>query len=675
MMGCSGLRFLFAAGPTLPVAGLCGSGRRISTAYPRSSRRVLVCYLSLLLFWASATSHSQTVQATQVPRAAADSLSQRLDAAMEARKSGDVAAIGLTSQRVIALALVEMAKFKLDEKSYDAAIKLCGESLEFEDTAETRVEIAIASLYAKKLADAVKQASTATEMEPQNALAWTIKGEALLRSQDAANAATALSRALQIKLDAEALYALGMAQLGMSDKEAAVKTFSQFLILTGDFGWSRMLVGRAYREQAFLEDAEMQFQKALLLDPATPNAHYFWALSSMQRNAWNPSADAYSHLHAELRLNPRHFEANYMLGFLAATARDYGKSDQYLHLASEVKPSVPETWILLGLNAQNRKINQTAEAYFRKAIKLTKNLDPKEHFEIRKAYFGLGRLLMTSGRTREGEELLNEARELQALSVAESQKRFASIKGQGEQGVIGAVAPYIPESDSDHRPYLAPPSTKAKEDLSSGPRAPTRSSSDPERKIARHLEAVLGSSFNDLATAEALQEKYDLAARHYREAVRWDSTIPGLQRNLGLAAYFVGEHAEAIRLLAKVVRATPGDAHARAVLGLAYFATRDYAKAAPTISPIASQALQDPQLGFAWAKSLAETGNKIEATRALQSLDKSDANLTIENLIQFGKLWQQLGESERAAQSFRRALAIDPENADAKCALHIAKCP
>ena len=675
MMGCSGLRFLFLGCPTLPVAGLFGSGRRISAAYPHSSRRVLVCYLSLLLFCAQAISHSETVQGTETTRAAADNLSQRLDGAMEARKSGDLAAIGLTSQRVIALALVEMAKLRLDEKAYDEAIKLCGESLEFEDTAETRVEIAIASLYAKKPSDAVKQASTATEMDPQSALAWTIKGEVLLRSQDFSEAATALSKALEIRRDAESMYALGMAQVGMGDKEEASKSFSRFLALVGDFGWSRVLVGTAYQEQAVVQEAETQYQKALLLDPATPNAHYFWALSLMQGNGWNPNAEVYSHLRAELQLNLRHFEANYMLGSLASAARNYKESDRYLHLASRVNPSVPETWVLLGLNAKKNKADQSAEAYFRKAIELARNLDPKEHLEIRKAYIGLGRLLLASGRTRQGEEFLNRAQELQAQVLIENQKKFAAMKRPGEEEIIGAVAPYVPESDSYHRPYLSPPSTKAKEDLSSGPSAATSSSLDPERKIARHLEAVLGSSFNDLATAEALQEKYDLAARHYREAARWDSTIPGLQRNLGLVAYFVGEHAEAIRLLAKVVRATPGDAHARAVLGLAYFATGDYAKAAPTISPIADQAFQDPQLGFAWAKSLAETGNKIGAVRALQSLDKSNANLSSENLIQLGKLWKELGDSERAAQFFRRALVIDPENADAKCALHLAKCP
>src|SRR5207249_1885189 len=41
-------------------------------------------------------------------------------------------------------------------------------------------------------------------------------------------------------------------------------------------------------------------------------------------------------------------------------------------------------------------------------------------------------------------------------------------------------------------------------------------------------------------------------------------------------------------------------------------------------------------------------------------------------LIQFGELWNELGEIERAAQSFRRALLVDPANAKAKLALGIA---
>lgn len=603
-----------------------------------------------------------------------DDLTSRLEVAMDARNSGDPVRIRQASARVIALGLVEMAKVRLDEKAYREAATLCEESLEFEDTAQTRIETAISDLYANKPSEAVKQASLATELDPQNALAWTIRGESLLRAQDYVPATLALKRALEIEPDAESTYSLGIAQLGMDNKEAAAKTFTQFLGLTGDFGWSRVLVGRAYQEQAFMQEARTQYEKAVLLDPATPNAHYFWALNLLKENSWTPTSEVYQHLGSELRLNPRHFEANYMLGSLSLNAGDYKKADQYLHLATDVNPSVPETWVLLGLNAKHSNADRTAELYFRKAIALAANSDLNEHLEVRKAYYGLGRLLVASSRKREGLELLNKARELEAQVVAQGQKKLAAKRGQNKEEDSEVAAPYIPESDLDPRPSVALPSTKSPLTTAAAPIGRRFAASAQEGRAEKRLEAVLGSSFNDLATAEALQEKYDLAYKHYREAASWDARIPGLERNLGLAAFFVGESAEAISLLSKVVAQAPSDAHARAVLGMAYAATQNFTRAVQTITPIANQALQDPQLGFTWAKSLARTGNKARATGTLRELEKAEANPGIDHLIQFGQLWQELGETNHAAEFFRRALLIDPENVDAKCALHVARC-
>lgn len=329
--------------------------------------------------------------------------------------------------------------------------------------------------------------------------------------------------------------------------------------------------------------------------------------------------------------------------------------------------------MFLGLNAQGRGANRLAETYLRKAIALTRNEAPTKHLSLRKAYFGLGRILLSTGRKKESQAMFKKARELQKEEQAEAQRRMAARNASGGAGVGGAVVPYIPETDSRDSFSAAPGQGSASgENSGSALRRVGKSPKDPAAKTEKHLRAVLGSSLNDLATAEALQEKYDLAVKHYREAARWDSRIPGLQRNLGLAAFFVGEHVEAIRLLARVVTAAPGDAHARAVLGLAYFATKEFAKAAQTISPIAGRALQDPQLGFAWAKSLAETGDKRGAARALESLEKAEPSFGAESLIQFGELWRELGETERAAQSFRQALRVDPANADAKCGLGIA---
>jgi tetratricopeptide (TPR) repeat protein len=598
---------------------------------------ILACFASLISLFCELQAHA----ARQSSIASFSDLSQRLVMAMDARKSGDPFAIGEASRQVLALALADMAKLRLDEKGYEEAISLCRQSLLFEDTAETHVEIAIASLYANKLAEAANEASAAAEMDSQNFLAWAVKGEALLQNKDYTGASGALSRSLEIKRDAEPLFALGTAQLGMGAKQKAAESFAQFFAQVGEFAWSRVLVGRAYQRQGLSREAETEFQKALLLSPVAPNVNYFWALALLQENGWNPNAEVFSHLQAELRLNPRHFEANYVLGSLASTARDFNKSDRYLHLASQISPAVPETWILLGLNAQRRKSSQAAMDYFRKAIEQSKNLDPKEHFELRKAYLGLGRLLMASGKTKEGEECLQKAKELQAELVAEDRKNLDPTRAVNEKEGMSNEVPYIPNSDSNHQPFFSlSPTGSAATTLRSHSKslATTHPRPDPKGKGEAFLAAVLGGSFNDLATAEALGEKYQEALDHYREAARWDPEIPGLQRNLGLAAYFAGQPAEAIRLLSKVVAQTPREAHARAVLGLAYFSVGNFAKTVQTIIPAAEQALQDPQVDLAWATSQDQIGNKRTAMRALEGLETS-GNL-VEAIEQFERVVQ-----------------------------------
>jgi tetratricopeptide (TPR) repeat protein len=589
---------------------------------------------------------------------------------MHARNSGDPDSIAQASKQVIALGLAEMAKVRLDKRAFDEAAELCRKSLEFEDSPETRVELAIVSLYAKRPVDAVEQASLAAEKEPRNALAWHIKGEALLLQEDYAGAAASLGRSVELKQDAESIYALGITYLGVGEKQKAADSFSQMLALVGDSGWSRVLVGRAYQQQKLLQEAGAEYQNALALDPRTPTAHYYWAVTLLQADAWSPTPEVRWHLMEELKRNPRHLLANYLLGYFASTERNFDESDRYLQRAVEIEPSLPESWMFLGLNAQGRNSSRAAESYFRKAIALAAKDNPKEHPSIRKAYYVLGRILLSSGRKKEGEQLLQKVPQLQQESLAERQKKSAAEDSKNGEDTARVAVPYILEAEAPNTVSIA-----ANQRLPHGadsqplPRGGNRSPQDPAAKSEKHLRSILGSALNDLATAEALQEKYGLAVKHYREAAGWDAQIPGLQRNLGLAAFFVGEYGEAIRQLSSVVTTAPSDAHARAVLGLAYFAKDDFVKTAQTISPIADRALQDPQLGFAWAKSLAKTGSRRSAVRALDSLETSNSNLSAGTFAQFGHLWQELDEEKRAEKSFRRAHLLDPANSDVKCAL------
>src|SRR5262249_23715180 len=147
----------------------------------------------------------------------------------------------------------------------------CRESLEFENSAQTRVELTIVSFYARKLNDAVVQANAAAEMEPANGLVWTIKGESLLGKKDYEGAVAALLQAIDAKRDAESLYSLGMAYLSLREKQKTSGAFSQILALSDDARWSRILIGKAYAKQKFPPEAVEEFKTALQRDPHTPN--------------------------------------------------------------------------------------------------------------------------------------------------------------------------------------------------------------------------------------------------------------------------------------------------------------------------------------------------------------------------------------------------------------------
>lgn len=619
-----------------------------------SHSRALVFELVLLLLCAGAACMVTAQQSGESPSESADEFQRRLKEEMEARKTGNPALIGRASKRVIALGLAGMAKIRLDEKAYEEAAQLCRESLEFEDAAETRVELAIISFHAKKPDEALKHAAAAIGKDPRNALAWNIKGEALLQNKDYTGAAAALLRALELNRDAESLYALGIAYAGLEEKQKAAEQFRQMLELTGEHGWSRVLVGRAYQERQLQEEAEREFRAALRLDPRTANAHYFWAITLLQANEWNPTEEAKSHLREELRLNPRHFLASYLLGFFATNEKNFAEAERYLHLAAELNPSLPEVWLYLGLSAQGRGASTSAEAHFRKAIALAaRSGGPEGHLAVRKAYFGLGRMMLSAGKRKEGKELLQKARELQLVEQAATQRKVAAMNARSGAGVGGAVVPYLP--DTEEKNAFSAARAEA--------RPAVRSSRNRAGEAEKNLGAILGASFNDLATAEALEENYGPAYRHYREAERWAPQLPGLRRNLGLAAYFSGERAEAVRLLSKIVLTAPADEQARAVLGLAYYETGEFENAVKTLRPIAARALDDPQLGYAWAKSLAESRNRKEAAHALEGLEKAGVNLGAEDLVRAGRLWADLGETERALNSFRQALLADPEKA------------
>jgi tetratricopeptide (TPR) repeat protein len=506
------------------------------------------------------------VSAQQKPASALDELERRFAAADAAKQAGDLSAVAAASQKIIALGLREMGKLRLFEASYSEAARFSRRSLEFEDVADAHVDLASANLFTSRLDEALKESSQALAADPRNARAWTTQGQAQMKKKDYRAAAESFQKSLEIRSDRETSYALASCFLRLKEKEKAAAIFQQMTAASGDRSSLHLLFGDAYRNATLYDDAIREFQRALALDPKVPNGHYFLGLTYLMQNEWVLTLEARRQFLEQLRVDPRNFYANYLLGYMAFSSNQSQEADRYLGEAARLNPSSSEAWLYLGLNAYRRKENQRAEQLFRKAIALAEHSGVGAHTDIRKAYTSLGRILIASGRSAEGEQYFEKARAIQQNIIAENQEG----SGVGDSGGSGVSSTDVQSLAQNEPPVPLGGSGKDAATPLAG-NAPSHSKLTQEQKKQaaaqeEFLRSVLGGAFNDLATVEAMQKQYAVALGHYQEAEGWDPKVPNLMRNLGFTAYRAGNKPEAIRALQKALALTPGDDKARAAL-------------------------------------------------------------------------------------------------------------
>jgi len=593
---------------------------------------------------------------------ARDELEKRLAAARAARDSGDIDGAARANKQVIALALKQLGRMRLLEAAFPQAVEIYRRSLDFSEEPETRVDLAIAEVGAARPDDAISDATKALRVLPDDARALTVRGRTLLDQHDTDRGLADLSRAAELQPSVEALYQLGIACLtspNPEDKKRAPEVFEQMVKLAGDSGSLHVLFGRAYRDANDMPAAVREFERAIALDTRTPHAHYFLGLAKLAINEWKPTPEVRAEFKKELAFYPHDYLANYLMGFLASGERQFDEADRYLRAAAAAGPEWPDPWLYLGLNAYAQEDTKHAEEYLRKAVLLTGDDVARSNFQIRRAYVSLGRILANSGRAEESEQFLAKARDLQKKSMESTQQAISEVMVEGG-GTMGGIVPLRPDKATESSALrsgtvnlFARPDPSAIAGLNLSAEQKKALQSEEAR-----LRAILGLSFNDLATAEAIGGQYRAGLGHYLEAAEWDPSISGLQRNIGLSAFKAGDLGMAIQALSKALAIDRSDAAVRAVLGAAYFSMDDYKNTVETISPLGDRAARDPVVGYAWAASLAHLGDFKKASSILSEVEK--LSLPPETLVLVGKLWVELEDYARATKLFERALQADP---------------
>ena len=195
------------------------------------------------------------------------------------------------------------------------------------------------------------------------------------------------------------------------------------------------------------------------------------------------------------------------------------------------------------------------------------------------------------------------------------------------------------------------------------PARPTAQQRQSARAQVRGLSKILASALNDLGTAEARQDKFELALAHFHEAEQWHAETPGLMRNIGMAAIRVPNYPEAVRVLRLVLESDPHDQVARSLLGTALYSTHSFAEAARVFTPLGDSALKEPELAYTWADSLIKTTQFPQATALLDKLEKQ--SLPADTLVLIAQAWSQMGNYPRAVETCHKALQLDPKLAQA----------
>jgi tetratricopeptide (TPR) repeat protein len=606
----------------------------------------------------SSASHKDSSNSAQAE------LNERIRAANAAQTSGDAAAIARTNRQLTALALRTMAQIRSVEHAYPQSIELYQQSLEFEDLADTRTELAIAALQAQQPDLAIEQAQKALSADPHRSQTQLVLGQAYIDKQEFRQAAEVLTHAAEQKPEIETYYSLAICWLSTKDsagKQKANAVFVQMKEMAGDSGSLHVLFGRAYRDAEMMPEAIREFQRAIELDPSTPHAHYFLGLARLSLNEWKPTPEVEPEFEKEVQYHPKDFLANYMLGFLASSERQYETADKYLKDASEIDPTWPEPFLFMGLNAYAQGDPKGAEPLLRKAVELTGGDESRGNYQIRRAYVDLGRILSASGREQESDVFIAKARELQNKTMIDSQQRTtAMLMAEGGGGMMAAVVPLDKKQENQAAPLVKGSADAfARVDASLLEQAKlTPTQQDAARSQEDDLRRVLGQSLSDLATAEAIQHNYAVALTHYQDAEKWNPGISDLDKNLGQCAFRVKDYPEAVRGLSRAVASQPDDLPLRAMLGMSYFAMEKYGDAATAFYPLGVSGMEDGAVGYAWAESLAKTGDLKHASEVLTRYQGQ--KLPNDAILLAGQVWIEIGDYNQAISLLHRGLESDP---------------
>jgi tetratricopeptide (TPR) repeat protein len=582
-------------------------------------------------------------------------LKQHLEAARQAMAAHQNSAAAQQYRIFLADALGELAiaraqagQYGQAAENFDAALALAPNS------PSLLVEYARSEFHAGNLPHAKSLAQKIIQQYPhnKNALvrAYSILGRTQLAQQDARAARKSLALAVALKPNFPNGYNLATACLAIEDQKCAAKIFSDMQTSYGNTAVLHMYFGQAYLNSDFQAQAVTEFEKAIALNPKLPGAHYSLAAADLATQ--QPVDKAEAELRKEIAIDPQSAIAYAALGHLETGQQKLSEALTDLQHAAALDPQNPNVPLYLGqLYAAMHKTPEAIDALRRAIASMPNSAQNKS--QLQKAHYLLGRLLAQSGQTSAGQKELQIAQAMMQQTITRSRQQLASYYDQNSAAAA-----------ANSSSTAALPQEKTRHTITKEQQAAAQAAT----QFQQHIAPAVANSYNNLGALAGAQGDALGALADFEGAAAWNPALPGIDENIGRAAFAAGQFSLAVDPLTRYIQHHPQDNSLRAALGISLYMTGDYARAVTALEPVAVPTPVSNQVAYVYAVCLLKTGKPQPALTLLQSLAlqlprSEDVHRTL------GEAWAATGHQNHAAQELGIALLLDPKDAAAYDAL------
>lgn len=609
-----------------------------------------------------------------------ESIQRHYRAAQDLHNSGRLDEAEREYRAALGEAYHTLGRILLAEGEYQKAVKALERAATNNSPEAVLIDLATSCFHAQQYEKAIDPLKRVLALNPGSRAAHHLLGKVYFMLRRFDEAAGELGTALKLApRDIDIAYTLALAHLKRKQPAPAKRIFDGLLRDLGNRPELRNLIGRAYRETSYFDEAIGEFKKTLALDPRFARAHYNMGLSYLLKDGTLKLKEAAAEFSAELALNPEEFLAIYNLGLIHVVERRYDEGAGLLEKAARLRPQNPNVWLFLG-NAYHglARYGEAIES-LKKSMSLNPDMD-KTSPHAAEAHFLLGQSLVRAGRVEEGEKELEAARELKAKALATDREKIVAYLNTEEykSGLTTA---------GDEEKVLAVgnvPDAGMKEKL---------------KDSAALYRGVVAKIHNQTGLLCAERQDFQGAVEQFVNAVDWDSSLQGANYNLGLAYYRIERYKDAIPYLEAELRIDPGNVSAKHLLGMCYFIGEDYARASTLLGEVLPARSNNVALCYTLSLSLIKEGRVSEARdviqrmlvlagdsaqvhillgqayhaqnddpKALEELRKAsemDSRLPMAHYYS-GLIYVKMGKFDEAAREFEAELAVNPKDVQAK---------